>query len=400
MDYLTPLAAAHAVVQGVHGGVGARSVPALARGARPASGPGTGTPSSSRSTTTTTWSTRAPTPTARRSGSTSCVPGPRRARLAARRSTRASWDDFDPIWERITERWREADPGNDFAVHGTAIVGVLRPLPARAVRTARRARNTRRRRSSTTASSYIFCSSRAAGSSSSEPERYAGHKDVVKRVLAGRGAGQPGRAGAATTSASTTRPGARTRIGGDYPVARAGGRADDPALRIPRGRHARPAGARAATTTRSAELARKLQAAAARARRAARRACACCHDGAPARPDADRRATPGMRAARSRRRASEAGGDELRSASPASTQLWAGRDARASSSTDARCCWSTSTASVRAYEDRCAHQGVALSEGELDGAASLTCAAHAVAVRRAHRRGRQPARRRACAASP
>ena len=33
MDYLTPLEQPHAVVQGVHGGVGARPVPALARGA-------------------------------------------------------------------------------------------------------------------------------------------------------------------------------------------------------------------------------------------------------------------------------------------------------------------------------------------------------------------------------
>ena len=76
---------------------------------------------SRRSTTTTTWSTRAPTPTARRSGSTSSCPG-RRSAPGCGEKYPASWPDFDPIWERITERWRAADPGNDFAVHGTAIV--------------------------------------------------------------------------------------------------------------------------------------------------------------------------------------------------------------------------------------------------------------------------------------
>jgi len=33
-----------------------------------------------------------------------------------------SWHHFEPIWKRIDERWSSADPHNDFAVHGTAIV--------------------------------------------------------------------------------------------------------------------------------------------------------------------------------------------------------------------------------------------------------------------------------------
>ena len=28
----------------------------------------------------------------------------------------ASWDQYEPIWERVAERWRDADPGVDFAV--------------------------------------------------------------------------------------------------------------------------------------------------------------------------------------------------------------------------------------------------------------------------------------------
>jgi hypothetical protein len=33
----------------------------------------------------------------------------------------ASWPSLERVWQPIADRWREADPGNDFAVHGTAI---------------------------------------------------------------------------------------------------------------------------------------------------------------------------------------------------------------------------------------------------------------------------------------
>ena len=77
MDYLTPLARADPVLQGVHAGVGHRPVRAQPRATRPAQALVLGHTSSSRSTTTTTWSTPAPTPTGPRSGSTSCCRGPR-----------------------------------------------------------------------------------------------------------------------------------------------------------------------------------------------------------------------------------------------------------------------------------------------------------------------------------
>src|SRR6267142_6826608 len=48
------------------------------------------------------------------------VPGPRE-RAWLRGKYPASWHEIDPIWEQITRRWTDADPGNDFAVHGTAI---------------------------------------------------------------------------------------------------------------------------------------------------------------------------------------------------------------------------------------------------------------------------------------
>ena len=33
-----------------------------------------------------------------------------------------SWDQIDPVWDRITERWRESDPGTEWGVHGATPV--------------------------------------------------------------------------------------------------------------------------------------------------------------------------------------------------------------------------------------------------------------------------------------
>jgi toluene monooxygenase system protein A len=110
------------------------------------------------------------------------VPGPEeRAWLRAKYPQ--SWDQLDPVWERVTQRWREADPGNDFAVHGTAIVGFCdlcqfvlchgTPEQNSAMTLERGGRR------------YIFCSEPCRWIFEQEPERYADHKDVVKRVLAG-----------------------------------------------------------------------------------------------------------------------------------------------------------------------------------------------------------------------
>jgi toluene monooxygenase system protein A len=110
------------------------------------------------------------------------VPGPEdRAWLRAKYPR--SWDSLDPVWERITRRWRESDPGNDFAVHGTAIVsfcdlcqlvlcnGTPDSNSASTLEHAGR--------------SYIFCSRPCRWIFEQEPERYAAHKGVVGRVLAG-----------------------------------------------------------------------------------------------------------------------------------------------------------------------------------------------------------------------
>jgi len=110
------------------------------------------------------------------------VPGPAE-RTWLRQKYPRSWDDIDPVWNRITERWREADPGNDFSVHGTAIVGFcdLCQIVLCA--------GTPRNNSATTlrhgGRKYVFCSEPCRWIFEREPERYGAHRDVVKRVLAG-----------------------------------------------------------------------------------------------------------------------------------------------------------------------------------------------------------------------
>jgi toluene monooxygenase system protein A len=114
------------------------------------------------------------------------VPGPEERRWL-RQKYPDSWDAFEAVWERIAERWSEADPGNDFAVHGTSIIGfcdlcqlvLCNGSPARnAAQVVEHAGN-----------KYIFCSEPCRWIFEREPERYARHRDVVKRVLAGEAPG-------------------------------------------------------------------------------------------------------------------------------------------------------------------------------------------------------------------
>jgi toluene monooxygenase system protein A len=94
-----------------------------------------------------------------------------------------SWDAYDPVWGRIDQRWREADVNNDLAVHGTSIVAFCElcqlvlcgGTPTRNSATV----------STIAGQKRIFCSEPCRWIFEQEPERYATHKDVVKRVLAG-----------------------------------------------------------------------------------------------------------------------------------------------------------------------------------------------------------------------
>ena len=110
------------------------------------------------------------------------MPGPRE-RTWLRQKYPRSWDAYDPIWLRLAERWRAADPGNDFAVHGTAIIGFC-DLCQLVLSNGTPARNTAEVLDRD-GKRYIFCSEPCRWIFEREPERYADHKDLVKRVLAG-----------------------------------------------------------------------------------------------------------------------------------------------------------------------------------------------------------------------
>jgi toluene monooxygenase system protein A len=110
------------------------------------------------------------------------VPGPRE-RAWLRTKYPESFHLFDPVWERIGERWRAADANNDFAVHGTAIVTFcdLCQLVLAGGTPARNTATVLER----DGKKYIFCSEPCRWIFEREVERYAAHRDVVKRVLAG-----------------------------------------------------------------------------------------------------------------------------------------------------------------------------------------------------------------------
>ena len=114
------------------------------------------------------------------------LPGPEERAWLAKKYPK-SWPAYDQVWGRVTERWREGDPGNDWAVHATAIPafcnlcqlvlcgGTSEKNSALVVD-----RDGRR---------YVFCSEPCRWIFEKEPERYSSHKNVVDRVLAGEAPG-------------------------------------------------------------------------------------------------------------------------------------------------------------------------------------------------------------------
>lgn len=114
------------------------------------------------------------------------LPGPDE-RAWLREKYPASWPAFDRIWERISDTWARSDPGLDFAVHGSAIIGfcnlcqfvLCHGTPELNAATSLDYEGQR----------YIFCSEPCKQIFLREPERYVAHKDLVKRVLAGEAPG-------------------------------------------------------------------------------------------------------------------------------------------------------------------------------------------------------------------
>lgn len=95
------------------------------------------------------------------------------------------WNELDAVWERLAEQWRVVGPGehNEAAVHATAMPTFcdLCQLPLSAGTPSRNAANVL----DYNGSNYIFCSEPCRWIFLREPDRYANHQELVKRVLSG-----------------------------------------------------------------------------------------------------------------------------------------------------------------------------------------------------------------------
>ena len=94
-----------------------------------------------------------------------------------------TWDLVDPVWERVTERWREGGPDVEWYTHGATPVTFC-DLCQLVLCGGTPLRNTAQLLEHE-GKKYIFCSEPCLWIFKREPERYAAHKDVVKRILAG-----------------------------------------------------------------------------------------------------------------------------------------------------------------------------------------------------------------------
>ncbi len=93
------------------------------------------------------------------------------------------WDQFDPLWDRVTQRWEESDPGVEWSTHGATPVAFCNMCQI--VLCNGTPQNNTANTLTYNGSKYIFCSEPCRWIFEKEPERYAAHKDVVKRILAG-----------------------------------------------------------------------------------------------------------------------------------------------------------------------------------------------------------------------
>ncbi len=110
------------------------------------------------------------------------LPGPRE-REWLRSKYPDTWEPLDPVWERITERWRECGPGVEWYTHGTTPVGFCNLCQL--VLCGGTPQHNTARVHVHDGRKYIFCSEPCEWIFTRQPERYADHKDVVRRILAG-----------------------------------------------------------------------------------------------------------------------------------------------------------------------------------------------------------------------
>ncbi|HTV21516.1 MAG TPA: YHS domain-containing protein [Polyangiaceae bacterium] len=111
------------------------------------------------------------------------LPGPReRAWLGEKYP--ASWPEFEPVWQQVSRRARQAGPGLEWFTHGTTPVTfcdlcqlvLCGGTPRRNAACIREHGGKR----------FIFCSEPCAWIFEQEPERYAAHETVVQRILTGK----------------------------------------------------------------------------------------------------------------------------------------------------------------------------------------------------------------------
>jgi toluene monooxygenase system protein A len=91
------------------------------------------------------------------------------------------------VWDRVTDRWRTSGPGVEWYAHGAtpvAFCNLCQIVLAGGTPDANSAETL-----SHAGRKYIFCSAPCRRLFEAEPERYAAHKDVVARILAGEAPG-------------------------------------------------------------------------------------------------------------------------------------------------------------------------------------------------------------------
>jgi toluene monooxygenase system protein A len=94
-----------------------------------------------------------------------------------------TWPQFDPIWTQITDRCRRAGPDVEWYTHGVTPVGFcdLCQIVLSAGTPQKNESQIVKREGKT----FAFCSEPCRWLFEREPERYASHRDVVKRILSG-----------------------------------------------------------------------------------------------------------------------------------------------------------------------------------------------------------------------
>jgi len=95
------------------------------------------------------------------------------------------WNEIEAVWQRIDDRWKRSGAGaeKEMSVHAAVLPAFcdLCQFPL----CGGTPRNNTANTLELNGASYIFCSEPCRWIFQKEPERYAAHKDLVKRVLAG-----------------------------------------------------------------------------------------------------------------------------------------------------------------------------------------------------------------------